>query len=276
MLYICSTPIGNLGDITLRALEVIRQSGNVACENVSHTRAMLNHYGIKANLVSYREENRDCQSGAIFKILSSGENVVLVSDAGTPGISDPGFRLVDEALDKGFAVSVLPGPSSAISALVLSGFPADSFLFLGFLPRKNSKRADVYREIASSLRTIAFFEAPHRIVKTLGELSPFITGRRICLCRELTKKFEEVVRGCCDDVADDFAGRKIQGEFVVVVEPLQAVQKNDEIDDDLIEKRLLEKMTLKQIVEEMSSFVSNKKELYNRVLLIKKRIADNV
>ena len=270
MLYICSTPIGNLGDITLRALEILKSCDCIACETVSHTGAMLNHYGINKRLISYREDNRDVQSEVIFELLEQEQNVVLVSDAGTPGVSDPGFRLVDEALNKGFPVSVLPGASSAICALVLSGFPSDSFVFLGFLPRKTLKREAVYEEIMTSLRTVIFFEAPHRIVKTLEELAPFIKDRKIALCREITKKFEEVIRGSIDEVISLLESRKIQGEFTVVIEPATDRKESDfVIDDELIESKLKMKISPRQIVDELSPLAKNKKELYARVIKIK-------
>lgn len=270
MLYICSTPIGNLGDITLRALETLKNCDCIACETISHTSAMLNHFGINKKLISYREDNRESQSEVIFDLLKQEQNIVLVSDAGTPGVSDPGFRLVDEALCRGFSVSVIPGASSAVCALVLSGFPSDSFIFLGFLPRKTLKRESVYEEISSSLRTAIFFEAPHRILKTLEELNPYVKNRKIALCREITKKFEEVIRGSVEEAITKLESRKIQGEFTVVIEPTSCIEEAGfVIDDEMIESKLKNKMSPRQVVDELSPLVKNKKELYARVIKIK-------
>ena len=275
MLYICATPIGNLGDITLRALETLKTCDCIACETISHTNAMLNHYGINKRLISYREDNRESQSKFILDILEQGQNVVLVSDAGTPGVSDPGFRLVDEAINKGFAVSVIPGASSVISALVLSGFPSDCFVFLGFLPRKTLKREAVYEEISLSLRTVIFFEAPHRILKTLEEIKPHIKNRKIALCREITKKFEEVIRGDIYELISLLESRKIQGEFTVVVEPgCSNIEQDFVIDDEMIESKLKMKISPRQIVDELSPLVKNKKELYARVIGLKDKLRE--
>ena len=271
MLYICSTPIGNLGDITFRAVETLKTCDYIACETVNHTRVMLNFYGINVKLISYREDNRESQAKAIFELLKDGKNVAVVSDAGTPAVSDPGFRLVDEALNRGFNVSVLPGVSSVVSALVLSGFPSDSFVFLGFLPRKNVKRELVYKEISLSKRTVIFFEAPHRILKTLNELKPFTGDRKIALCREITKKFEEIIRGNVSEIIAKFKDRKIQGEFTVVIEPcFEDENENDFIDEKLLESKIRMNIPTKQIIEEMLPFVKNKKELYNKIIQMKR------
>ncbi len=275
MLYICSTPIGNLGDITLRALETLKNADVVACESITHTRGLLSHFNIHAQLMSFREENRQKASEEILKLLEVGKSVVLVTDAGTPAVSDPGFFLVDKALSAGYEVTSLPGASSLLASIVLSGFSADSFLFLGFLPRKNTKRNAVYEEIAFSSRTCIFFESPHRFIKTLKELDPFVENRRICVTRELTKKFEEVLRGSCSEIISLFEEKKIQGEFVILVEG-SSDEKEESASADFLEEKacelLMSGVSPKIAVRELQMFSKNKKELYSLVLKIKNKL----
>ncbi|MDQ7822882.1 MAG: 16S rRNA (cytidine(1402)-2'-O)-methyltransferase [Candidatus Eremiobacteraeota bacterium] len=216
-LFLCATPIGNLEDITLRALRVLKEADLVACENRGRTLGLLSHFGIRKSLISYREEGHEELAPAILSALREGKKVALVSDAGMPGVADPGPSLVAQARREGLAVEVIPGPSSLLAALALSGYPADSFLFLGFLPRKTRKRREVLEALAAECRTAVIFEAPHRIVKMLGELAGIIPDREAFLGRELTKKFEERLWGTPAELGALMAGRVVKGEITLVI-----------------------------------------------------------
>lgn len=218
-LYLCATPIGNLGDITVRAIELLRGCDCIAAENRGHTLGLLSHYGIDKPLVSYREENRINASLEILNRLRSGETVALVSDAGTPGISDPGTDLVRRAIDGGFDVVALPGPNAAVTGLVLSGFSTVRYSYEGFPPRKAGPRRRLLKEIANDSRTLVFYESPQRIHALLDDIVEVMGPQRgVALCRELTKKFEEVLRGTALEVREVLGDERVRGEIVLVVE----------------------------------------------------------
>jgi 16S rRNA (cytidine1402-2'-O)-methyltransferase len=219
-LFIVPTPIGNLEDITLRALRVLRETETIACEDTRVTGNLLRHYEIpRKTLISYFAGNEQARVGQIIGVLQRGENVVLVSDAGTPGISDPGVRLIAAAIAAGIRIEPLPGANAAITAVVASGLPTDSIVFEGFLPHKKGRQT-MLRRLAEEERTIVLYESPHRIVKTLSELAEHLgPDRRASLGRELTKLHEEINRGTLAELHAEYAGRaSIKGEFVVVVE----------------------------------------------------------
>ncbi|MEW6027399.1 MAG: 16S rRNA (cytidine(1402)-2'-O)-methyltransferase [Planctomycetota bacterium] len=225
VLYLVATPIGNMDDITLMAVKVLKEVDLVACEDTRVTANLLKHYQVKKPLVRYFEPawqrskyNKDRQGQAIIDKLASGRNIALVSNAGTPLISDPGYELVRQCLDNNIPVKVIPGASALVSALALSGLPSDRFIFEGFLPRKPSKRRKRLQEIASDPRTIIIYESPYRILKTLSELKDILGNRGIALAREMTKFYEEVIRGNIDEVIKRIAGKKIRGEFTLVVQ----------------------------------------------------------
>lgn len=237
MLYVCSTPVGNLRDITLRALEILKSADIIACETPEHTKKLLTHYGISCKLTSYREDNKEIAGNYLIQELNQGKTIVLVSDAGTPCISDPGRNLVKKAVENGIEVIAIPGPSAVTAALSISAFHADSFLFLGFLPRKNSKREKVLLDIAKSYHTVIFFEAPHRIKKTFCELIDKISDRQVCVCREITKKFEETMRGDIRDIYLQLSSLKeIKGEFVIVIEGASDCEQEKTSEQDLTEE----------------------------------------
>jgi 16S rRNA (cytidine1402-2'-O)-methyltransferase len=217
-LYLCATPIGNLGDITLRALEALRDCDLVAAEDTRRTRRLLSHYDIHKPMMSYREENRRQAGARIITRLQEGQRVALVSDAGTPGISDPGHDLVVRCLEAGLPVEVMPGANAALTALVLSGLPTRRFSFEGFLPRKKGARRRVLEELASDRRTLVFHESPQRIAETLTDVEEVMGDRTIVVARELTKKYEEVIRGKAGEVRRRLAGEPVKGELVLVVE----------------------------------------------------------
>lgn len=218
MLYVCPTPIGNLGDITLRVLDALRQADLVAAEDTRRTRQLLSHFDISKPLVSFFEHNEIRRLPDLLNKLKAGKTIALVSDAGMPGICDPGYRFVKAALDEGLQVVVLPGPSAVETALVSSGFPSDSFVFLGYLPRKKGELDKVLGMIAGESRTCVAFETPHRLAATLTAAVPHLGDRHIAVCRELTKKFEEILRGTAAKLSLRIT-QKVKGEIVLVFEP---------------------------------------------------------
>jgi len=222
-LYVVSTPIGNLKDLSLRALEILKEVDLVLCEDTRTTKKLLNHYQISKPAVSYHQHSRLNKIEFILEQLGD-KDLALVSDAGTPTISDPGAKLIDYLIKQmpDLEIIPLPGPSAVIAALSISGFPADKFIFLGFPPIKN-KRKKFFQEVAGAKYTAAFYESTHRILKTLDNLKETLSPeRKIVVCRELTKKFETIYRGSAEEVITQLKQGKIKGEFVVVVE-----RKND-------------------------------------------------
>jgi len=218
VLYVCPTPIGNLGDITLRVLDALRQADLIAAEDTRRTRKLLSHFDISKPLVSFFEHNEIRRLPDLLNKMNAGKTIALVSDAGMPGICDPGYRFVKAALDEGLQVVVLPGPSAVETALVSSGFPSDSFVFLGYLPRKKGELDKVLGMIAGESRTCVAFETPHRLAATLTAAVPHLGDRHIAVCRELTKKFEEILRGTASELRLRMA-QKVKGEIVLVFEP---------------------------------------------------------
>ena len=218
MLYVVATPIGNLGDISPRALEVLENCDLIAAEDTRHTQKLLSHFDIKKTLVSYYEHNKVARGPLLIEKLHSGENIALVSDAGTPGISDPGADLIKAATDEGLEVSMIPGPVAGIMALVLSGLPTDKFVFEGFIGTDNKKKQEFADMIIEETRTVIIYEAPHRLLKTLEFLQHHIGDRRVAVCRELTKTHEEVLRGTATEHISHFTQIEPRGEFVLVIE----------------------------------------------------------
>jgi 16S rRNA (cytidine1402-2'-O)-methyltransferase len=215
-LSVCATPIGNLDDVTLRVLEELRVADTVVCEDTRHTRTLLRRHGIRAKLVSYHEHNEAKRTAEVLPRLVGGARVALVSDAGMPGISDPGARLIAAALDAGVPVTVLPGPSAVDTALVASGITAERYQFLGFLPRGERALAELWNQLESWGYPAIAFESPQRLPKTLQSLARIQPDRFVAVCRELTKRFEEVVRGRAVDVAARFA-EPPKGEITIVL-----------------------------------------------------------
>lgn len=219
-LYIVPTPIGNLEDITLRALRILREVGTIACEDTRVTANLLRHFEVpQKRLISYFAGNERERVGQLVGLLRAGDDVALVSDAGTPGISDPGARLIGAAIDEGIRVVPLPGPTAAIAAVVASGLPTDAILFEGFLPHKKGRQTMI-RRLSEATATVVLYESPHRIVKALNELAAvFGAARRACVAREITKLYEEISRGTLAELAAEYERRtSIKGEFVVVIE----------------------------------------------------------
>lgn len=216
-LYLCATPIGNLKDITLRVLETLKSVDIVAAEDTRHTLRLLNHYDIKAHLTSYHEHNKYEKAGVLVKEMLEGKDVALVTDAGTPAISDPGEELVKAARDSGIEVTSLPGPSAVVTALSLGTLSSRRFVFEGFLPRDKKERQAQLEKLKRETRTIVIYEAPHRLKKTLEELEKTLGNREIELCRELTKVHEEVTRTSLSAAGDLYKDKEPRGEMVLLI-----------------------------------------------------------
>ena len=232
-LFIVSTPIGNLEDITLRAIRILKEADIIAAEDTRRTRILLNHYEIKKPMISYFEHNKIYKGKLIVKELLNGRNVALVSDAGTPGISDPGYLLIKQSLEQGINIVPVCGVSALNAALSVSGLPTNRFYFSGFLPVKRSKKKTFLEKFKDSKETIIIFESPYRLIKTLEDIKEVIGDRKIAICRELTKIYEEIFRGKISKGIEEFLNRKqIKGEFTIVIgganslkkEPLQSNQ----------------------------------------------------
>ena len=217
-LYLCATPIGNLQDITIRVLDTLKEVDLVACEDTRKTLQLLNHFEISKPVTSYFEHNKGVKGDYLITQLKEGKAVALVSDAGMPGVSDPGYDLIQQCLENDIPFTVLPGAVAAITGLVLSGLPTDRFVFEGFIPRHKKERLAYFEKLANEERTMIFYESPHRLMETLSAMETVFGQRQMAATRELTKKFEEVVRGTIEEVAAHFEEKGIKGEFVLVLD----------------------------------------------------------
>ncbi len=217
MLYVIGTPIGNLGDITFRALEALKSADVVAAEDTRHSGILLKHYAIKKPMISYHEHNEAMRTAQLIERIAAGENVALITDAGTPGISDPGSRLIRGCIKRELPFTIIPGPSSILTALVGSGFSAEKFFFGGFLPVKSGQRERELRAAAVRAETTIFFESPYRLNKTLAACIDIMPERPLCVARELTKKFEEFRCGPARELLAHYESRPAKGEIVLVI-----------------------------------------------------------
>lgn len=258
-LYLVATPIGNLEDISLRALRVLKQADLIACEDTRQTQKLLNHYGIEKRTISYHEHNEASRAAELVEQLTRGARVAVVSDAGTPGISDPGFRLIAEAIERGIAVVPVPGATAFVTALVASRLPVDSFSFRGFLPVKSGARKDKLKEIQNSSETQIFYEAPHRICQSMEDIAAVLgPNRLVVVARELTKIHEEFLRGTAQQVLQILQQRaEVKGEIVLLIGP--ASNSQDQTSTMTIGKRVAalmreekldEKSALKKVARE--------------------------
>jgi 16S rRNA (cytidine1402-2'-O)-methyltransferase len=242
-LFVVSTPIGNLEDVTLRALRVLKEVDVIAAEDTRHSLKFLNHYGIKKPLVSYWGEKEKVRADETLARLKEGRNVALISDAGTPGISDPGTLLIRKAIEEGIRVVPVPGPSAAITALSLSGFSTEEFTFIGFLPAKQAQRRKKIESLSRERQTLVFYEAPHRILEAVDDFAGIMGDRNAVVIKELTKFHEEVLRGTLLDVRERLSQTTIAGEYVIVLEGKPEAQTMN-MDDALAEVRELMKKGL--------------------------------
>jgi 16S rRNA (cytidine1402-2'-O)-methyltransferase len=271
ILYVVATPIGNLEDISLRALRILKDVDLIAAEDTRHTRILLDHYEIRTPLVSYHEHNERAQAPRLAERLVHGENIALVSDAGTPAISDPGYRLVVEALRTGIRVTPIPGASALASALSASGLPTDRFVFEGFLPSKKGEREGRLEALRGERRTVVFYEAPHRLKDALTAMQRILGDREIVVGRELSKVHEEFLRGTIDAVIARLAEREVKGEITIVVRGApDAEQISQEALAAEIRRLIAEGSGLKQISEQLGErYRMAKREVYQLALRVK-------
>jgi 16S rRNA (cytidine1402-2'-O)-methyltransferase len=231
-IYVVSTPIGNLEDVTLRAIRVLREVDLIAAESVVHTKKLCAYYHITTPLTSYNSHNQRYKGRVLLEKAKSGLDIALVSDAGTPGLSDPGSRLVREAIDAHIPLVPVPGVSASLTALSISGLPTDRFVFVGFLSRKKGRRRRELAALKDEPRTMIFFEAPHRLVKMLTDISEVLGNRDIVLAKEMTKIFEHVVRGPAREVLSSLKDKTIKGEYTVIVNGLEKQGKSISVIDN--------------------------------------------
>jgi len=217
MIFVVSTPIGNLGDMTYRGVDTLKDVSAILAEDTRHTRKLLTHYGIKNELIAYHDHNKEAATPRVLDRLTQGDTLALVSDAGTPGISDPGFYLIRAAIDAGIRVTVVPGANSLLSALLLSGFPPDAFVFEGFLPRKKGELERTFQRLEEERRTAIFFVSPHRLIKALEAIDSTLPERTVAVVREITKIHEETRRGTAALLLEHFGARSVRGEIVLLV-----------------------------------------------------------
>ena len=274
-LYLCATPIGNLEDITLRVLRVLKEVDLIAAEDTRHTRKLLSHYDIHTPLTSYHRHNMSEKGQLLLKKLLEGQQIALVSDAGMPGISDPGEDMAVLAIENGIELIPLPGASAVITALVVSGLSTRSFVFAGFLPANKKARRDRLNTLKSQTGTLIFYEAPHRITEMLQDVALCLGDRRISLSRELTKKFEQTIRGTVTEVLDHFKTDRPRGEFTIVVEGagseengVEEIQPWGEITAiDHVEMFLSQGCDKKEAIKKVAVLRGiPKKEVYNMVV----------
>ncbi len=218
-LFVVATPIGNLEDITLRALRVLKEADLIAAEDTRRTGQLLHHFEIKKPLVSYHQFNEAKRTAELTEQLAAGKRIALVTDAGSPTISDPGGRLICACIERGIAMEVVPGASAVIAALMAAGFGGDEFVFAGFLPTKSGQRREALARIAAETRAHVIYESPYRLMKTLAELRELCPERQLVVARELTKKFEEILRGTAAEILKKFEGRSVKGEVTLVISP---------------------------------------------------------
>jgi 16S rRNA (cytidine1402-2'-O)-methyltransferase len=276
VLYVVSTPLGNLEDITLRALRILKEVDLVAAESVERSRSLCKHYGIRARLTRYNQHNQRAKTAELISKLKSGLNIALVTNAGTPGVSDPGAYLVDQALRENIRVTPIPGPSAVVSALSVSGLRGERFLFWGFLPNKSSKRKKELKALVSAPYTIVFFEAPHRLKAMLADLADIFGDRPMVLIREMTKVFEEMKRGSAKALLVQLEPDHLRGEFTVAVagseNEADGASVGDEIQKEIQKLLAVQEMTLRDIAQQLSSETGVAyRDIYKAALLIKKR-----
>ncbi|MEA2658666.1 MAG: rRNA (cytidine1402-2-O)-methyltransferase [Candidatus Binatota bacterium] len=271
VLYVVATPIGNLEDITLRALRVLKEVNRIAAEDTRHTQTLLNHYGITTPLTSYHEHNERSKVRSLIERLARGENIALVSDAGTPAISDPGYRLVSAAIREKLSVVPIPGASAALAVLSASGLPSDRFAFEGFLPAARQERKNKLQALKGETRTMIFYEAPHRLKESLEDLLQIFGDREISIGREMSKLHEEFLRGAVSAVLLQLAERDVKGELTLIV---HGATVEFEIAEDQLKAEIGRLITAGNGAKEISELIGGryglaKREVYRRVLEIK-------
>ena len=274
-LYVVATPIGNMDDITLRALNVLDQVDLIAAEDTRHTGKLLKHHNIKSHLISYHEHNEKERTPLLIERIESGSSIALVSNAGTPTVSDPGYMLLQSAVEKGIRVIPIPGASAVVAALSISGMPTDSFIFIGFCAKKKAKRLKQLQELANEKRTLIFYEGPGRILAFMKELTDVMGDRYGVLCREMTKLHEEFLRGRLSELIDSLSHRPaVKGECTLLV---KGCEENKEVSKDVIRAELIEALGNKRgKISEASRIIAqkyglSKNKVYDEALRLKKK-----
>ena len=271
-LYICPTPIGNLEDMTYRTIRVLNEVDLIAAEDTRHSIKLLNHFEISKPLTSYHEHNKDSKGGYLINKLLEGENIALISDAGMPGISDPGEEVIKQAIENNIEIEVLPGATASITALVGSGLETAKFAFEGFLDRDKKRRREQLEEIKHEKRTIIFYESPHRLKDTLKDMLKILGNRSISINRELTKKYQEIIRNDIQGCIDIFNEREVKGEFVLIVEgfkgEVEQVCEYDHLNErEYVQKLIEEGITKKDAIKIVCKERKLKKDVvYKQVL----------
>jgi hypothetical protein len=260
-IYLVATPIGNLSDISMRAIETLKNADIIACEDTRNTIRLLNHFEIKGHLTSYHEYNKIDKAYELCEKVKEGKNIAFVSDAGMPAISDPGYELVDIAYKEGLEVTVVPGASAVVSALAISGISSRRFAFEGFLPADKNDKKEILTELSQESRTLILYEAPHRLLKTLKELFEYMGNRNIAIVREITKLHEEVLRGKLADIIADYESEKIaiRGEYVLVIEGKSLLEKREE------RQKSFEEISIREHYEKYIAEGMDKKEAMKAV-----------
>jgi len=268
ILYVVATPIGNLEDMTYRAVRILQEVDLIAAEDTRHSRRLLDHYAIKAKLVSYHEHNEVERAEQLLGRLINGESVALISDAGTPGIADPGYRLVRSCRQAGVEVVAVPGPSALIAALSISGLPTDSFCFIGFLPSKTQARKSTLQGVLSDSRTTACYESPHRLSACLTDIVEVLgDDRELAVARELTKRHEELFHGTAATAREYFSGGRVKGELVLLIGPAAKKQPEGTVRDALLRLRDETELGWKEIVKQVAKeFGESSREVYRESL----------
>ena len=268
ILYLCATPIGNLEYMTPRALRMLQEADLISAEDTRHTRHLLNHFDIHGQLLSYHEHNKEKMGPVLLSALQEGKNIALVSDAGFPGISDPGEQIAKEAIAAGIQVVPVPGANAALTALVASGLPSTPFFFGGFLPKSRRNRKEKLEEWKNIPATLILYEAPHRITEVLKDMEEVWGNRRLAMCRELTKLHEEFFRGTVEQARQHLDENPPRGEFVLVVEQGEVVREEPQGDPLDEVRRLMESGVDKKtaLVQAAKTYKVPKRELYNRLL----------
>ncbi|HET8888965.1 MAG TPA: 16S rRNA (cytidine(1402)-2'-O)-methyltransferase [Candidatus Angelobacter sp.] len=273
-LYVVATPIGNLEDITYRAVRVLKEADLIACEDTRHTAKLLHHYGIDKPTISYHEHNEAARAEELVAKLTAGLNVAQVSDAGMPGISDPGYRIIKSAIERGVPVVPIPGASAVVAALAASGLPTDSFQFLGFLPAKSGQRRTVLESLRSATHTTVVYEAPHRITETMKDIVELLGAERpVVLARELTKVHEEFIRGPVAEVIRRVQQHELKGEMTLVIgkgqeQPVAAKDIGRRLAEIIQEQKLDENAALKVLAKEQGI---SKSEAYRELQRVRRK-----
>lgn len=278
-LYVVSTPIGNLEDITLRAIKILKMVNLIAAENTTHTKKLCSHYEIGTRLTNYNQHNHKTSGPVLIERLKRGEDIALVTCAGTPGISDPGGLLIKMACENGICVTPIPGACAAIAALTVCGLKIDNFLFAGFLSNKSGKRKKELQELAAEKRTIIFYEAPHRVIQFLELLYEVFGNRKIAIIRELTKSHEEIIRGSVAEILSNLSDREPRGEYTIIVEGKEKCIEEEDIPEqmeEIIKTMLMEDTSIKDIAEIVAKNHNIRfRSAYREVLILKRKMEKN-